>query len=158
MTTRRAADDTIVIHQLEKSSMYQRTILPADDKKLMPPRDKGGPLAKNQIEILKQWIARGAAYQQHWSFEPPIKPEVPAGKNGADALVQKRLAEIGFRPSLCSGVPFNPLRRASVTPQRRGSFRRTTIPLWDAFGPRQKGPAAEARNSGCQRERSGGQT
>lgn len=44
----------------DDSEAYTMTILPADDEDLMPPKDKGGPLPKEQTEILRQWIAEGA--------------------------------------------------------------------------------------------------
>jgi len=76
-----------------------RRILSADAEEVMPPPDSHKSLSPRQKEILKRWIAKGATYQQHWSFEPPVKPDVPAGKNGVDVLVGQRLAEIGLRPS-----------------------------------------------------------
>ena len=41
----------------------------------------------------------GARYQQHWAYEPPVKATTPAGQNGVDALLGKRLAEIGLKPA-----------------------------------------------------------
>ncbi len=76
-----------------------RRINSDDVDELMPPPDSHKTLVPRQKEILRQWIAQGAKYQQHWSFEPPVKAEVPAAQNGIDVLVQRRLAEIGFTPS-----------------------------------------------------------
>ena len=78
---------------------WSRRIFSADADEVMPPPDSHKTLTPRQKEILKRWIAEGAAYQQHWSFEPPVKPEVPAGQNGVDVLVRKRLTEIGLQPS-----------------------------------------------------------
>ncbi|MBD3673085.1 MAG: DUF1553 domain-containing protein [Planctomycetaceae bacterium] len=78
----------------------------ADDEfTVMPPPESGKPLSKEEIEILKQWIAEGAEYQQHWSLIPPTRPEVPTVKNRdwvvtpIDAFILKRLEEEGVTPS-----------------------------------------------------------
>ncbi|WP_395735420.1 PSD1 and planctomycete cytochrome C domain-containing protein [Prosthecobacter sp.] len=81
-----------------KSELVSR-ILTADEDDLMPPPDSHKKLTQRQKEILKRWIDQGAAYQQHWSYEKPVKAAIPAGKNGVDVLVQQRLAQIGLKPS-----------------------------------------------------------
>ncbi len=81
-----------------KSELVSR-ILTADEDDLMPPPDSHKKLTQRQKEILKKWIDQGAAYQQHWSYEKPVKAAIPAGKNGVDVLVQQRLTEIGLKPS-----------------------------------------------------------
>ena len=74
-------------------------ILTADEDDLMPPPDSHKKLTQRQKDILKKWIEQGAKYQQHWAYEKPVKAVIPAGKNGVDVLVQKRLAEIGLKPA-----------------------------------------------------------
>jgi hypothetical protein len=81
-----------------KSELVSR-ILTSDADDLMPPPDSNKKLTQRQKEILKKWIDQGAAYQQHWSYEKPVKAAIPAGKNGVDVLVQQRLAQIGLKPS-----------------------------------------------------------
>jgi formylglycine-generating enzyme required for sulfatase activity len=46
----------------EKSLIVKYLALPADDKKLMPPKDKGGPLQPKEIETFRKWIAGGAEW------------------------------------------------------------------------------------------------
>jgi cytochrome c553 len=70
-----------------------------DPDELMPPADSHKKLTPQQKEVLKRWIEQGAVYQQHWSYEKPVKTAIPDGANGVDFLVQKRLAEIGLKPS-----------------------------------------------------------
>ncbi len=48
----------------EKSKIYTYMVLPADNKRVMPPKDKGGPLPKQQTEIIRQWIAEGATWPE----------------------------------------------------------------------------------------------
>ncbi|MDB6006770.1 MAG: Planctomycete cytochrome, partial [Prosthecobacter sp.] len=81
-----------------KSELVSR-ILTDDEDDLMPPPDSHKKLTQRQKEILKKWIDQGAAYQQHWSYEKPVKAVIPAGKNGVDVLVQQRLAVVGLKPS-----------------------------------------------------------
>ena len=71
----------------------------SDPDDLMPPPDSHKSLSKRQQDILEQWIAQGAAYQLHWSYEPPVKATVPAGANAIDTLVRRQLGEAGLEPS-----------------------------------------------------------
>src|SRR6185436_4333796 len=82
----------------DESELIHR-ILTTDEDDLMPPPDSHKKLTDRDKEILKRWIAQGAGYQLHWSYEKPVKAAIPAGQNGVDVLVQKRLAEIGLKPS-----------------------------------------------------------
>jgi formylglycine-generating enzyme required for sulfatase activity/mono/diheme cytochrome c family protein len=65
-----------------KSSLYTTTTLPPDHDDLMPPKDKGGPLAKELIELLRDWIAQGAVWPDGITLEQRKKEEAP----GADEL------------------------------------------------------------------------
>jgi len=71
----------------------------ADAGELMPPPESHKKLDAKQKELLTRWIEEGAEYQKHWAYEKPVKSEVPAGANGVDHLVRKRLAEVGLAPS-----------------------------------------------------------
>lgn len=53
---------SIIPGNADKSSFYKRMILPKDDDELMPPAAKGGPLPKDKIELLKEWINQGAKW------------------------------------------------------------------------------------------------
>lgn len=74
-------------------------IVATDADLIMPPPESNKKLSPRDIEILRRWIDQGAAYQNHWAYEPPVKPETPADKNAIDALVQARLAAVGLKPS-----------------------------------------------------------
>ena len=74
-------EDDIVVGKPEGSRVYKLITLSADDKKLMPPVNKGGPLSKEQIETLKNWIAQGAEWpddekQLITVARPDSKPKV----------------------------------------------------------------------------------
>ena len=70
-----------------------------DSDELMPPPESHKKLDAKQKELLTRWIEEGAEYQKHWAYEQPVKVAVPAGTNGVDHLVRKRLAEVGLAPS-----------------------------------------------------------
>jgi formylglycine-generating enzyme required for sulfatase activity len=46
----------------DKSPLYTSLILDKDHDDLMPPSNKGGPLSKDKIETIRQWIAQGAVW------------------------------------------------------------------------------------------------
>ena len=48
----------LVVGNPEESEIVKRMVLPHDHDDIMPP--KGGPLAANEINTIKQWIAEGA--------------------------------------------------------------------------------------------------
>jgi hypothetical protein len=77
-----------------------KRIFSTDTDDLMPPPESHKTLTPAQKQLLRRWIAQGAEYQRHWAYVPPEKPAVPGGQNGIDFLVQKRLGEIGLKPSL----------------------------------------------------------
>ena len=70
-----------------------------DPGELMPPPELHKKLDAKQKELITRWIEEGAEYQKHWAYEQPVKVAVPAGTNGVDHLVRKRLAEVGLAPS-----------------------------------------------------------
>lgn len=66
-------DDLLLAGKPEESELYERLVLPADDKKRMP---KGAdPLAEKEIELIKKWIEEGAEY---------TSTDVPGGKEPAE--------------------------------------------------------------------------
>ncbi len=66
----------IVPNNLEDSELIYR-IVTDDEDEVMPPPGKGDRFTKEQIELFKQWIKEGANYEVHWSYEKPVRPEVP---------------------------------------------------------------------------------
>jgi mono/diheme cytochrome c family protein len=76
-----------------------------DKARRMPPVKTGKELSAKEIELLRRWIAQGAAYQPHWSYIPPTRPAVPAVKDKGwprgdiDRFVLARLEAAGLKPS-----------------------------------------------------------
>ncbi|MCB1274935.1 DUF1549 domain-containing protein [Prosthecobacter sp.] len=53
----------LIAGQPDKSEIIKRIVLPKDHDDIMPP--KGGPLAANEIDVLKRWVAEGAKWPQN---------------------------------------------------------------------------------------------
>ncbi|NBX30080.1 DUF1549 domain-containing protein [bacterium] len=87
------------------SSVMLDRIFSHDPEEVMPPPAVKKPLSPAQKEILKQWIAEGAAYEPHWSFIPPSRPTPPAVsnedwvRNPVDRFILHRLEKEGLEPA-----------------------------------------------------------
>ena len=72
-----------------------KRLLTKDPEEVMPPPESHKKLTQAQIDTLRRWIAEGAPYRKHWSFEPPVRPPVPAAAAGTspiDAFLQAELS------------------------------------------------------------------
>ncbi len=84
----------IVPGDAERSAAWMR-IVSSDPDDLMPPPDSHKKLDDEDKAVLKQWIEQGARYQNHWAFEPPVKPE----GDSIDHFVRAALPARGLAPS-----------------------------------------------------------
>ncbi len=87
-----------------EASLAIRRIETADADDVMPPPDSRKALKAADKALLRQWIAEGATYQQHWAFVPPRRPAVPSASgdwspNPIDAFVLARMRERGLGPN-----------------------------------------------------------
>jgi hypothetical protein len=92
------AREAFVPGKPDESELIRRIFATGTDD-LMPPAESHKSLTPAQKQLFRRWIAQGAEYQKHWAYVPPEKPPVPVNQNGIDFLVQKRLKEIGLKPS-----------------------------------------------------------
>lgn len=69
----------IVPHRPKTSPVYTSTTVAPDDDKLMPPKSKGGPLPKEEIDLLASWIEQGAVWPDDKVLSPKKKEETLAG-------------------------------------------------------------------------------
>ncbi len=94
----------IVPEHPEQSELLRR-VLSSDESERMPPSEIGPRLNDADIAVLRQWIAEGAAFQEHWSFVPPQSSPVPqvqhgpSVRNAIDSFVIARLEAEGLSPS-----------------------------------------------------------
>ncbi len=71
----------------------------------MPPAESHKTLTAEQKDLLVRWIVGGAEYQPHWSYIAPVRPAVPAVKDGGwpknaiDNFVLARLEAEGLAPA-----------------------------------------------------------
>jgi Planctomycete cytochrome C len=93
----------IVPGKPEQSEIIRR-IFATDQSEIMPPEYAHKALTQAQKEIIRQWVAEGAKYEGHWSFQPVKRPPVPklSGdpalvENPTDAFIQARLAKPSHR-------------------------------------------------------------
>ncbi|WP_182870425.1 DUF1553 domain-containing protein [Rhodopirellula sp. JC639] len=99
-----------------------------DADMLMPPPDSNKHLSDRQRKLLRQWVAEGATYQEHWAFVPPQKVPGVDTANPVDHFIGKRLREHGltFSPqadprTLIRRVSFD-LTGMAPTPQQVDEF------------------------------------
>ena len=123
---RKPRDDYSIIDlkQPAESELLKRLLTTDADLK-MPPADSGKEISPQEIALIQRWVAQGAEYQQHWSFLPPRRPELPAVNNQnwskapLDRFVLSRLEGAGLKPSP---------RADKATLCRRLSFDLTGLP------------------------------
>lgn len=63
----------------DRSDVLDR-IFTHDEDDLMPPPSMKKPLSAAQKQVLKQWVAEGAAYEPHWAYIAPKSVNPPAAK------------------------------------------------------------------------------
>ncbi len=89
---------------VQASSLLERIMSDQADMQ-MPPPDSNRHLTEEQKELLKQWVAGGAQYQQHWAFVAPERPDEPVvvdaswPRGAIDRFVLAKLESLGLKPS-----------------------------------------------------------
>ncbi len=107
---------------------YLVELLKDPDPEFRMPYDEA-PLSESQIALIEEWIADGAEWpgqmdtvidetieSDHWSFQPVVRPDVPAidGSSGAiDAFLLAKLEESGLSPNPEADAR-SLIRRASI--------------------------------------------
>ena len=96
----------IVPGQPDQSLLIER-IFSHDDEVVMPPTKSNKPLTVEEKNLLRKWVADGAAYQPHWSLIPvPEQVPVPGPfvksnwvRSPIDAFILERLQKEGIQPA-----------------------------------------------------------
>ena len=84
---------SILPGRARESLVYTATVLPPDHDDLMPPSNKGGPLPKEETDLLASWIDQGALWPESISKLIPRKPEEkPKDETATVASVYQKIA------------------------------------------------------------------
>ncbi len=87
----------------DKSEIIERIF--ASGPRIMPPVFAQRELTAKQKDTIRQWVAQGAVYEGHWSYQPIRRPTVPPAVNAAlirnpiDNFIQERLNRDGLAPA-----------------------------------------------------------
>ncbi|MFN7139943.1 MAG: c-type cytochrome domain-containing protein [Limisphaerales bacterium] len=133
--------DTIVVGKADDSELFKRIILPKDHDDIMPP--KGGPLPKDQIDLIKKWIMEGAVWpdgyvikadagaaEAHASAKPEKLPDFKPGPAEAKAVAQLEAAGVSIRPIAQN----TQLKEANFRSLGTNTTDATIAPLKDVLG------------------------
>jgi hypothetical protein len=88
----------------EQSKLIQH-VFSTDPDELMPPPKSRKVLTPKQKEVLRDWIAGGGTYEQHWAYLPLRRPDVPQpvqkswSRNTIDDFILQTLESKGIEPS-----------------------------------------------------------
>ncbi|WP_025762845.1 PSD1 and planctomycete cytochrome C domain-containing protein [Dyadobacter tibetensis] len=89
----------------EQSEVFKR-ITSLDPEYQMPtPGSHLGLLNEDEIALMREWIEKGAKYENHWAFTAPKQGKLPEvsdtdwPKNEIDYFVLAKMEEQGFAPS-----------------------------------------------------------
>lgn len=94
----------IVAGNLDESTLIQR-IYSDDPDDMMPPPESNLTLSPREKSILARWVEQGAKWKQHWAFELPTDPPVPAvinkdwPSNPIDHYILAKLEENNLAPT-----------------------------------------------------------
>jgi mono/diheme cytochrome c family protein len=130
-----ADDHLIVAGDAEKSELYARLVLPADNPKRMP--KKADPLPKETIDLIAAWIKQGAVLPGAVAAAAEAKPQAAAaGEEKAKSQEDLPLPEVAAAPQ--EGIDALTAAGAQVLPLFAGSnllqvsFAHRTEPVGDA--------------------------
>ncbi len=89
----------IVPNKPDESEIVRR-IFSNEKSEMMPPEEIHKSLTEAQKETIKRWIAEGAKYEGHWSYQPVVRSEIPDTKiHPVDFFIQQRLQKVGLQPA-----------------------------------------------------------
>ena len=100
-----AIDHGAIVPGDPDSTVILDRIYSDDPEEVMPPPELKKVLTPEQKDMLRRWVAEGAEYEPHWSFQPVRKPELPAVANDAwvrnpiDRFILARLEAEGLTPA-----------------------------------------------------------
>ncbi len=88
----------------DESELLLRIVSDDEDLK-MPPPGKGRPLTPDEVQLVRRWISQGGRYDKHWSYQKPVRPDLPPVKKSGwprsaiDHFVLAKLEQANLQPS-----------------------------------------------------------
>lgn len=76
---------------LTESGLWDR-ISSEDESLRMPPLASHKSLSPVEQRLIGQWIEEGALYEEHWSFVPPIRCDIPSQGHPIDQIMDERFS------------------------------------------------------------------
>ena len=83
-----SGDDADRAGQAGRRARSVRRVLSTDQTKSCRRPSSHKTLTAEQKELIRRWIAQGAPYEKHWSFEPPVKAEPPRRRRARRSRVR----------------------------------------------------------------------
>ena len=110
-----------------ESSVYTSTAVATNSDKLMPPLDKNGPLPKEEIDLIYQWVEQGADWPKGLVLTPKKKEEAQGNEVAVIANIHKQLlAKLNVKAESEMKVYSNTIPGTQVTfvmvPIKSGDF------------------------------------
>ena len=87
----------------DKSEIIRRIF--STSANVMPPKSAHKELTPAQKDTFRRWVAEGAVYEGHWSYQPVKRPAAPPPGDGSrvrnpiDRFIQDRLRREGLTPA-----------------------------------------------------------
>ena len=102
----KATDESAIIHpgQPDQSVLFER-VSSKDPDLVMPPADSGKKLKPTEVNLIRQWIAEGSPWSQHWSYVIPQPVKTPTVNdqnwtvNWIDNFILSRLEAENLKPA-----------------------------------------------------------
>lgn len=88
--------------QPDESELIKRLVTKDPDEVMPPPGKQHEPVTAGELAILRQWIAEGAGYEQHWAYMPLQKRSMPvlSGlESPIDQILRARQQALGLVPA-----------------------------------------------------------
>ncbi len=97
--------------EVDQSELIARISSDDPEWQMPPPDSRKKHLSTAEIDKLRNWIAQGAKYEQHWAYIPPVCPPIPETKsddriyNEIDAFVRRQLEDHALKPAPLADRP-----------------------------------------------------
>ncbi len=101
----KSGEPVIVPGDPSASGLVRRIKAADPDDRMPPPEEHPHPLAAEEIALFERWILEGAAWGEHWAFQPPVEQEPPPVRDGGwprevlDRFVLARIEAEKLSPS-----------------------------------------------------------